>query len=244
MDAKYLILVICINSLLLIINLLLIRRWRRNRLQLLAYQNIEHLNSDLRAQRHDFLNHLQVTHGLIALKEYEEAMLYLNKIYGKINQLNNNIRTDKIAINALLQTKSHEAEQKKINFVVDASSNLSLIKMEEWELCGCLSNLIDNAFEATLMHDGIKYVWVKIFEDMQNYYLSVSNTGISLTEDDTARIFDEGVSNKEESGHGLGLFLVRNALKDYGEIHATSTEFGMIFTISLKKESKKEASKV
>jgi sensor histidine kinase regulating citrate/malate metabolism len=170
------------------------------------------------------------------LKEYEEATLYLNKIYGKINQLNNNIRTDKIAVNALLQTKSHEAEQKNINFVVDASSNLSSIQIEEWDLCACLSNLIDNAFEATLKHDGMRYVWMKINEDMEKYTLEVSNTGKSLTKVELEHIFLEGVSSKKENGHGLGLYLVKNALKDKGVIQVTSAEFGMIFTICLLKQ--------
>ena len=34
-----------------------------------SYHDLEKLNSELRAQRHDYLNHLQVVYGLLELKE-------------------------------------------------------------------------------------------------------------------------------------------------------------------------------
>lgn len=235
MEIRLVFLMVCANGLLLVINAFLISKWRQNKQQIKAYQNIELLNNDLRTQRHDFLNHLQVTYGLIELKEYEEASRYLNKIYGKINQLNNNIKTEKIAINALLQTKSNEAEHKGIRFSVDASSKLSEIDMEECDLCGCLSNLIDNAFEATSKVENDKCVWIRIFEDMNSYFFEVANTGESLNEKEITSIFKEGVTSKSQEGHGLGLFLVKKALKDYGDVWGASAEYGMIFTIKISK---------
>lgn len=237
MEFRLVFLMVCANVLLLVINIFLISKWRQNKQQIKAYQNIGLLNNDLRAQRHDFLNHLQVTYGLIELKEYEEASRYLNKIYGKINQLNNNIKTEKIAINALLQTKSNEAEQKKIRFYVDASSKLSEIGMEEWDLCGCLSNLIDNAFEATSKMEDDKCVWIKIFEDMNSYFFEVANTGESLNAEEITSIFKEGITSKSQEGHGLGLCLAKKALKNYGDVWAARAEYGMIFTIKISKKT-------
>lgn len=235
MEIRLIFLVVCANGLLLIINIFLISKWRQNKQQIKAYQDIELLNNDLRAQRHDFLNHLQVTYGLIELNEYEEASRYLNKIYGKINQLNNNIKTEKIAINALLQAKSNEAEHKKIRFIVNASSKLSKVDMDEWDLCGCLSNLIDNAFEATYKVEDDRCVWIRIFEDMHSYFFEVANTGESLNAEELTSIFKEGITSKNQEGHGLGLFLVKKALKDFGDVWATSAEYGMIFTIKITK---------
>ena len=40
---------------------------------------VEDLNFILREQRHDFLNHLQVVHGLIEIDEYFEARIILRK---------------------------------------------------------------------------------------------------------------------------------------------------------------------
>ena len=40
----------------------------------------EDLNITLRAQRHDFLNHLQVVYSLIEMKEYNEANDYIERV--------------------------------------------------------------------------------------------------------------------------------------------------------------------
>lgn len=228
-------LIVCANGLLILINFFLISKWRQNKHQIKSYQDIELLNNDLRAQRHDFLNHLQVIYGLFELKEYEEVSHYLNKIYGEMNKLNDNIKTEKIAINALLQTKSNEAEQKGIRFFVNASSNLSAIDMEAYDLCGCLSNLIDNAFEATTKIEGERCVWIRIFEDINSYFLEVSNTGERLNEAELTSIFKEGITSKHQEGHGLGLFLVKKSVKNHGEVWATPAEYGMIFTLKISK---------
>ena len=46
-----------------------------------SISNLELLNYELRAARHDYLNHLQVVYGLLELEEYEELKAYLNPVY-------------------------------------------------------------------------------------------------------------------------------------------------------------------
>lgn len=238
MDIKIIILIACVNAVVLLINVVVIGKWRlKLDHQKRAYQNIELLNKDLRAQRHDFLNHMQVAYGLMELKEFEEAANYLNKIYGEINKLSNNIKTEKIAVNALLQAKSNEAEYKGIHFFVNIRTSLSEITMEEWELCGCLGNLIDNAFEAALYYEDEKCVWVRIYEDLGYYYFEIDNTGKSLNVQEIMAVFEEGHTSKSENGHGLGLSIVRKALKNYGDVSACNADHGMIFTIRILKVS-------
>ena len=62
----------------------------------------EDLNITLRAQRHDFLNHLQVVYSLIEMKEYKEANDYIERVYGSIASVGKVLRTANPAINALL----------------------------------------------------------------------------------------------------------------------------------------------
>ena len=66
-------------------------------------KSVEMLNNTLRAQRHDFLNHLQVVYGLIEMDEYEEARNYINKTYKDIQSVSQVLKTASPAINALLQ---------------------------------------------------------------------------------------------------------------------------------------------
>ena len=52
-----------------------------------AYGQLESLNVVMRAQRHDFMNHLQVVYSLIEMEDYTEAVDYIEKVYGDIQSV-------------------------------------------------------------------------------------------------------------------------------------------------------------
>ena len=106
-----------------------------------SFENLVRLNDRLRMDRHDYLNHLQVIYGLMELKEYDEMDSYLKKVYRELLKTGKAIKTSKPAINALLAAKSAEAEEKKIEFLIEVKSDLKELHIEDWELCKVLSNL-------------------------------------------------------------------------------------------------------
>ena len=75
-----------------------------------AYAQLEDLNREMRAQRHDFMNHIQVVYSLIEMNEPGEAMAYMDKIYGDMQRVSRMMRTACPAVNALIQAKVVEAE--------------------------------------------------------------------------------------------------------------------------------------
>ena len=70
-----------------------------------AYGQLEDLNREMRAQRHDFMNHIQVVYSLIEMNEPDEAMRYMDRIYGDMQRVSSMLRTDCPAVNALIQAK-------------------------------------------------------------------------------------------------------------------------------------------
>ena len=84
-----------------------------------SYRNLEQLNGTLRAQRHDYLNHLQVVYGMMELEEYEELHQYLEPVYKDMLKTGKALKTSKPAINALLKAKMGEAEGKGIDVYVE-----------------------------------------------------------------------------------------------------------------------------
>ena len=68
------------------------------------------LNTALRAQRHDFLNHLQVVYSLIEMGEHQEANQYIEQVYGDIQSVSKALKTACAPVNALLRAKMAEAE--------------------------------------------------------------------------------------------------------------------------------------
>ena len=205
-----------------------------------SYRDLERLNSDLRAQPHDYLNHLQVVYGLMELEEYDELKNYLAPIYKGMMKTGKALKTKNPAVNALLRAKMEEAESKGIDFYVEVTSDLSGLKAEPWELCKVLANLMDNAITALEAIPSEKKLRVDIGEDRDSYRFSVANNGPAIPEELQESIFREGFTTKKESGHGMGLSIVTQVLKTYkGTINLSSTEEETVFRIRIPKSNQK-----
>lgn len=113
-----------------------------------SFYRVQELNGELRGQRHDYLNHLQIVYGMMELQEYEELHDYLEPVYKDMMKVGKAIRTSIPAVNALLMAKMSTAEANGTDFYVEVKSDLKSLKVEPWELCKVLSNLIDNGITA------------------------------------------------------------------------------------------------
>ena len=58
-----------------------------------SLDDLNKLNNTMRAQRHDFMNHLQVVHSLIELKEHDEANAYIDRVYDQIEKVSSSLKT-------------------------------------------------------------------------------------------------------------------------------------------------------
>lgn len=204
-----------------------------------SHRNLEQLNSELRSQRHDYLNHLQVVYGLMQLEEYEELQSYLKPVYKNMQRTGKALKTAKPAINALLKAKMDEAESKGTDFYIEVKSDLKELQVEDWELCKVISNIVDNAMTALETMEGEKKIWLEMIEDKENYYFSVSNNGPKIPETIQTSIFKQGFTSKKEEGHGMGLYIVMNVIKEYkGCMKLHSEEKETSFQFSFPKEGR------
>ncbi|MBP3594045.1 MAG: Spo0B domain-containing protein [Lachnospiraceae bacterium] len=213
---------------------------KKQRLHLLQLQeslkNLEQLNFELRAARHDYLNHLQVVYGLLELEEYEDLKKYLTPVYKGIMKTGKALKTSKPALNALLKAKMEEAEGKEIDVYVEVKSDLQKLPVEDWQLCKVLSNLIDNAMTALSETTEERKLEIDINEDRENYLFTVSNNGTAIPKEHLENIFKRGFSTKKESGHGMGLAIVSDIVKENrGNISVSSTEERTSFAVSFQK---------
>ena len=204
-----------------------------------SHRNLEKLNSELRAQRHDYLNNLQVVYGLMELEEYEELHRFLQPVFKDMLKTGKALRTSKPAINALLKAKMGEAESRGIDFYIEVKSDLDGLQVEDWELCKVLANLLDNAMTALEGKEGERKITLDISEDTKQYCFSVSNNGPEIPVHMREAIFKQGITTKKEDGHGMGLFIVMNVLKGYEgtmQLRSEETETEFMFTLPKKKE--------
>lgn len=179
-----------------------------------AYAQLESLNGALRAQRHDFRNHLQVIGGLLEMGETSDAAEYIDRVYGSVGALSAQLRTASPAVNALLRVKTAEAQKRGITLSVIVRSAWEGLPAQGWEMCRVLGNLIDNAMDA-LKETEKPRVEVTLGESRQALTFAVENNGPEIPAEMREKIFQPGFTTKGGE-RGQGLAIVREIVAGYG----------------------------
>ncbi len=177
---------------------------------------LEELNKTLRAQRHDFMNHLQVVYGLIELEEFSDTKDYIEKVYSDIQKVSRVMRTSNPAFNALLQAKVLAGEKRGIETRLTVNSRFDKIKIPTWEFCRVIGNIIDNAIYALENSQGNKYIEIILHEDIKYYYFTIKDNGSGMPQDIIDKIFETGFTTKGNKGEGMGLAITKETLLNYG----------------------------
>ena len=193
------------------------------------------LNLKLRAQRHDFLNHVQVVYSLLEMDEASEAADYLEKVYDELKSVSKVMRTKVTAFNALLQVKSAACEERGIHLDMDIRSALEGLPVPAWEICCIIGNLMDNAMDA-LQDEADGRITLRVREDLKGFTFTIANNGDPIPASIRENIFEPGVSTKGE-GRGMGLSIVRSTLAEFGGwIELADTE-ETAFVVTVPKKS-------
>jgi len=188
-----------------------------------ALSRVNELNGTLRAQRHDFMNHLQVVFGLLDMGESADARAYIERVYGDIQRVGKALKTSIPAVNALLAAKLSECQSRKIEAALQTQSAWNGVPAADWELCRVLGNIIDNALDALKDKSG-PHLTIFIGETLREYSFFVENDGPPIPPELMDSLFEQGVTTHGE-GRGMGLFIVREIMETYGgRIEVTSDE--------------------
>jgi len=161
--------------------------------------------------------------------------------------LNNSEKPSKICISDLAQIIKADvnhriiSNERSIKFKLSIKTEFYVLK--HYELISVIRNLINNAIEAVNSDDAV--INLRIFEDGDNYCISVSNTGEKISDKDLPHIFDHGYSSKfnEETGdvqRGVGLVIVRDYVTSlfHGTVDVASAGSGYTeFFIRMPKSS-------
>ena len=175
---------------------------------------MDQLNLALRAQRHDFLNHIQVVHSLLEMGEGAEAADYLERVYAELRTVSRVMRTKVAAFNALLQVKSAACEERGIALDLDVRSTLEGLPVPPWQVCCIIGNLMDNAMDALEGKTGGR-IRLEVRENLKTFTFTLQNNGAPIAPELRETIFEPGVSTKGE-GRGMGLSIVRTTLSEFG----------------------------
>jgi signal transduction histidine kinase len=142
-------------------------------------------------------------------------------------------------INDVISTAGQLAEQNKNRLVVDAQENLGALTVDPMRLRQILLNLLSNACKFTKAGE-VKLTARKVSNGSSFVEFAVSDTGIGMTAEQQAKLFEEftqaDVSTAQKfGGTGLGLAITRKLARMMGGDVTVASEpgKGSVFTVRL-----------
>ena len=166
-------------------------------------------------------------------------VLDLSKI--EAGKLELNPQTVQLAplINEVIGTAGQLAEQNENRLVVDAQENLGALTVDAMRLRQILLNLLSNACKFTKTGE-VKLAARKVSNGSNFVEFAVSDTGIGMTAEQQAKLFEEfsqadATTAQRFGGTGLGLALSRKLARMMGgDVTVTSEPGkGSVFTLRL-----------
>lgn len=112
-------------------------------------EEIKRLHEKARRLKHDMKNHILVIAAYLNSNENDNAKDYLSQILNKLNQMYSYIETGNSILNYIINTKLEFANKNEIAIKAEVE-NLPFASLESVDLSALLSNLLDNAIEASL----------------------------------------------------------------------------------------------
>ena len=196
---------------------------------------LDEIIQNIRANEHEYKNHIgmlfsmiQVSNSIPELKE--RAGRYIGNIQNT-NVLSNVLDIESTIIKSVLYSKLVECDQLGISLSYEIKTNLENSLLDDTEITIILSNLLNNAIEAS-KNTINKDIKVDI-RKLERYKIEVKNniTGLNIDPSGIEDFFKKGFSSKG-NGRGYGLHNVKKIVKKYkGSIYARIVEDYLVIEI-------------
>ncbi len=179
---------------------------------------------------------LSLINDVLDLSKIEAGQLTLSRSEYSMGEL---VQTVSTSVEALAAEKNLELKAK-------VPTDLTIGKGDEQRIAQVLLNLIGNAIKFTEKGE----VRVEVVVSNQTFLVSVSDTGLGLSEADQKRIFEEfqqsdGSSTRKKGGTGLGLFIAKRIVEIHGGRIWVESTLGkgstFWFTLPVRIEHQKES---
>jgi sensor histidine kinase regulating citrate/malate metabolism len=174
-------------------------------------EEVRKLYESIRSIKHDMRNHLMVIASYLNSGDTASAKAYTSEILDKLNSVHSYIETGNSLMNHILNEKLNLARSKGIAVKAEIE-NLSFSQMESIDFSALLSNMLDNAVEASEKEPSPEII-VKITRKRNYETVLVKNRiGNSILKDNP----DLSSSKADSSAHGMGVPQIKSVCEKYG----------------------------
>ncbi len=191
----------------------------RSEMKLLAGElmAIKQYTTALRAQKHEFMNKLQVVSGLLQINRSTDALAYIKSTVSKQQQSVDSLRLtiEPAEILALVLAKMDEANEANIIIKIEDGSHLpSLGYTATAAFITIIGNLIQNAIESLKTSEQQEKCISLHFSQQNGWFdLNIEDNGIGIDPSLRDKLFLQGTTSKGEGHMGVGLYLVKKQVE-------------------------------
>jgi len=202
---------------------------------------IKQYTTALRAQKHEFMNKLQVVSGLLQLGRYDDAVAYMDSTVSKqqqsVDQLRNAIEPAEIL--ALVLAKMDEAHEQGIEMTLSEDSHLpDLRNSVAPAFITIIGNLLQNAIEA-LRNADVETKKIELGFHLHDSLLEIRvwDNGSGIAPELREHLFQQGASSKGEGHMGVGLYLVKRQIEALGGLIEVRDNDGVAMIATVPEDS-------
>ena len=175
-------------------------------------EEIRMLHQNARRLKHDMKNHFMVLSSYLASEDYEAAKNYSSEILDKLNTMNSYVETGNSLMNHIVNEKFQFAREQGIQIKAEIE-NLSFECMKSIDFSALLTNMMDNAIEASVQEKiGEKEINLIVSSKRGYDVICVKNKiAVSVLEKNPALQTEK----KDADSHGIGIPRMREIVERY-----------------------------
>lgn len=181
------------------------------RCQLSYLEQYKNENQSIRALRHDLRGHLQMLQSLQESNQKRKTEDYLESLQAETERIRELEFTGNQAADIVLSNQKKRAQEAGISFVCEGTLPW-LDEMKPMEVCSLLSNLLDNAYDASMRE---KEPDISVIGGVREHFWTLT---VSNRSEKECRIHNNRMPSTKGGHHGMGLGIVEQIVEKYGGI--------------------------
>lgn len=184
----------------------------RAKTQTAMYIQMNQSYEEQKSKIHEFKNHIHCVQGLLESDNLPRALDYTRKISNQWTTEMNYIITNHAIVNAVLNQKYKQAKEEGILLVLSVS-NMEGLALEDEDIVTLLTNLLDNAMEATRqVEKEKKLIKCRLTYQDHTFTVVIRNPVMGQIVIEENRI---QTTKSDKENHGMGITNISNVVKKY-----------------------------
>lgn len=177
-----------------------------------SYNNLQHLIEENKHILHDVKNHTIIVTNYIKKNENKKALAYIESVTDSIKKIDDIVNSDIEIINIILNCKAAEAQKNNIKILYDI--HVKKCNVDEKDFCSIISNLLDNAIEASIKaKEEERYIRLIMRSINSMLIIKIQNNIVEQPKTVNNKKFLTTKVSKQR--HGIGLESVKYCVQKY-----------------------------